>query len=576
MDSNLDKVRRQDWYFIAVFSLALLLRIIPSVKHGLPYGFDVYEFISRVLVLNEGRSVSLPHGPLFYYLQLMILKVAGYEVFFKILTFIEPLAFAFFILPPYFVSKQFKTEGNKPIYTLLYLAVTSLLVHQIGGVIIPEGLGILFYGLSVLFSMKALTTDWRWTFPAMFSGFLTAVSHHLSSFQLTLFFSSLFLSYFYYYVKYERTRSLLWLLILFSSEVVILLISSASVWNLAEEGENMLRLFLRMVSENLFLVFIMVVTAPVFPMFIMMALKFIRKCEKFTFKTFISISLVSIITVSVLTLAFSPEALPTVLWFSIPISLGFLPFAIYGLVQYCRRAAVHDALFFLAPLVTFMAEALFLLSLKDYRVLIYRIPTHIMYFTTPLAGYGLSCFSIELSSMEKKYLAGMTMAYFMLSLAFTSYPKPEFTYGIKESISYSELRLVEDAYNYSIVFNSKIDTDARLGALLMFVSCRKAFWAGNLNSWFLPSNSWLVNVSITGEPYPPEEGTLIVISDAMRKAQNGRVVNLITKPSGPLVDGVIDYLNNSPGIDKLEDVQNGAVYMLSPWKKLNRCDVESP
>jgi hypothetical protein len=97
---------------------------------------------------------------------------------------------------------------------------------------------------------------------------------------------------------------------------------------------------------------------------------------------------------------------------------------------------------------------------------------------------------------------------------------------------------------------------------------------GNLTAWFSPSNSWLVNVSVTGRPYPVENDVLIVTSDAMREAYGGRVVNLVTKPSGPLGQEAVDYLNNSPDIDRLEDVQNGAIYMLSPWKKLNRSDAE--
>ncbi|MBO3809950.1 MAG: hypothetical protein FGF50_10235, partial [Candidatus Brockarchaeota archaeon] len=254
MGSNMDRLKqRRDWYLIAVFSIAILLRVIPSVKHGLPYGFDIYEFVSRVFVLNEGVSVSLPHGPLFYYLQLAVLKAAGYDMFMKILTFFEPIVFTFFILPPYFVSKQFKTEGNKPVYTLLYLAVTSLLVHQIGGVVIPEGLGILFYGLSILFLMRALTGGWKWMLFAMLSGFLTVMSHHLSAFQLILFFSSLFLSYLYYYLKHEKNNSLFRLLVLMFATIVLLLVSSASVWSLAREEENMLRLVLTMILEKPFL-----------------------------------------------------------------------------------------------------------------------------------------------------------------------------------------------------------------------------------------------------------------------------------------------------------------------------------
>ncbi|MCX8183077.1 MAG: hypothetical protein N3F08_01465 [Crenarchaeota archaeon] len=571
MGSNMDRLKqRRDWCLVTVFSIALLLRIIPSVKYGLPYGFDVYEFVSRVFVLNEGGSVSLPHGPLFYYFQLVILKAVGYEMFMKILTFVEPLVFTFFILPPYFVSKRFKTEDNKPVYTLLYLAVINLLVHQIGGVVIPEGLGILFYGLSILFSMRALTVDWRWMFPAMLSGFLTVMSHHLSAFQLILFFSSLFLSYLYCYLKHEKTDSLSRLLVLIFTTIVLLLASSASVWNLAGWEENMLRLILSMILGKPFLLLPIAAVMLLFPIITVKIVRFVKKYRKLTFvKTFASILLFSIITPTALSIMLHPESLPTILWFTIPISLGFLPFVIHGLIQYCKKSSIYDALFFMAPLMVFMIEASFLLSLEGYRVLIHRIPTFIIYFAAPLAGYGLSCFSIELKSMEKEYLMGMMVAYFVFSLAFTSYPKPEFTYGIKESISYSELKLVEDAYSYSLLFNSKIDTDTRLGALLMFVSRRNAFWIGNLTSWFLPSNSWLVNVSVTGKPYPVANGILIVTSNAMRKTYGGRVVNLITKPSGPLGEEAIDYLNNSPGIDRLEDVQNGAIYMLSPWKKLN-------
>jgi hypothetical protein len=573
MGSNLDRLKHQDWYLISVFSIALLLRMIPPLKYGLPYGFDVYEFVSRVFVLNEEGSVSMPHGPLFYYLQLVVLKTVSYDMFMKILTFVEPLVFAFFILPPYFVSKQLKTEGNKPVYTLLYLAVTNLFVHQVGGVVIPEGLGILFYGLSILFSMRALTRSWRWMLPAMLSSFLTAMSHHLSAFQLTLFFSSLFLSYLYYYLKQEKTDSLLRLLVLMFSTIVLLLASSAYVWSLAGEEENMLRLILNMVLEKPFLLLLIMVIMFLFPIVTVKTAGFVKKYPKFTFiKTFMSVLLVGMLIPVALTLMLHPDALPTILWFTVPISLGFLPFTIHGFIQYCKKSSQYDSLFFTARLIVFMIEASALLSLGDYRVLIHRIPTFIMFFAAPLAGYGLSCFSSELRSMEKEYLAGMMIAYFIFSLASTSYPKPEFTYGIKESISYSELKLAEDAYSYSLLFNSKIDTDTRLGALLMFVSRRNAFWTGNLTSWFLPSNSWLVNVSVSGETYPVEKDVLIVISNAMMEAYSGRVVNLITKPSGPLRKEAIDYLNNSPGIDRLEDVQNGAIYMFSPWKRLNQSD----
>ena len=82
-------------------------------------------------------------------------------------------------------------------------------------------------------------------------------------------------------------------------------------------------------------------------------------------------------------------------------------------------------------------------------------------------------------------------------------------------------------------------------------------------------------MSVTGKPYPVEKGVLIVTSDAMRETYGGRVVNLITKPSGPLGEEAVDYLNNSPGIDRLEDVQNGTIYIFSPWKKLNHSSNET-
>ncbi|MEM2929601.1 MAG: hypothetical protein QW797_01910 [Thermoproteota archaeon] len=578
MGSNLGRLKqRQDWCLISVFLLAVLLRLVPSIKYGLPYGFDVYEFTSRVLMLNEQGNASLPHGPLFYYFQLIILKVLGYDMFIKILTFLEPLVFTFFILPPYFISKHFKAQGNKPVYTLLYLATTNLLVHQVGGVIIPEGFGIFFYGLSIFFSMKALTVDWRWMLPAMLSGFLTAMSHHLSALQLTLFFTSIFLSYLYYYVKYEKTDRLLRILILIFLTIILVMVSSASIWSLSGEEENMLKLLLNMILGNSFLPLIVILGVFLFPIVTINVIKFVKEYEKFTFtKTFVSVLLVSVIVPSILTIVFHPEALATTLWFTIPVSLGLLPFLIHGLIQYCRKSSVYITIFFLAPLMVFVVEASFLLSLESYRVLIHRIPTFIIYFATPLAGYGLSCFSSELGSMEKEYLAGMMVSYFILSLALTSYPRPEFAYGIKESISRSELKLVEDAYNYSILFNYKIDTDTRLGAVLMFLSHRGAAWMGNLTAWFQPSNSWLVNVSVTGKQYPFKSDVLIILSNAMRETFGGKVVNLITKPSGSISGETVDYLNNFPGVDRLEDVQDGAIYVLSSWKKLNCSNTEIP
>ncbi|MEM2980279.1 MAG: hypothetical protein QXW09_00185 [Thermoproteota archaeon] len=577
MGSNLAKLKQwQNYSLIIVFLMAVLLRMVPPIKYGLPYGFDIYEFISRVFVLNEESFVPLPHGPLFYYIQLVILKAVGYNSFIKILTFLEPIIFSFFILPLYFVSRQFKTLGNRPVYTLLYAATVNLLVHQVGGVIIPEGLGILFYGMTIFFAMKAMMGDWRWMFPAMFSGFLTAMSHHLSVFQLILFFASLFLSYFYYYLRHEKTNRILHLLILIFANILLLLASSVSVWSSMGEEENMLKLLLIMVFGNRFLPFLLVVGAVIFPIITMEVAKFVKRYEKFTFKkTFISILVVGLVIPSILAIIFRPDSLPTILWFTVPISLGFLPFAIHGFIQYCKNVSLYDTVFFLAPLMIFMVESSLLLSLEGYRTLIYRIPTFVIFFATPLAGYGLSCYSSELNSVEKEYLAGMILSYFILSLAFTSYPKPEFAYGVNESVNWSEIALAEDAYSYSLAFDAGIDTDNRLGVILMFLSHRKACWMGNITSWFLPSNSWLVNVSLSGKPYYPKEDMLILVSDSMREIFGGKVLNLVTKSSGSLSEDVMDYLNNSPGVDRLGDAHNGAIYLFS-WKKLNQSNTRPP
>ncbi|MEM2941546.1 MAG: hypothetical protein QW304_08385 [Thermoproteota archaeon] len=577
MGSNLAKLKQwQNYSLIIVFLMAVLLRMIPPIKYGLPYGFDIYEFISRVFVLNEEGFVPLPHGPLFYYIQLVILKAVGYTLFIKILTFLEPIIFSFFILPLYFVSKQFKTLENRPVYTLLYAATVNLLVHQVGGVIIPEGLGILFYGMTIFFAMKAMMGDWRWMFPAMFSGFLTAMSHHLSVFQLILFFASLFLSYFYYYLRHEKTNRLLHLLILIFANILLLLASSISVWSLMGEEENMLKLLLIMVFGNRFLPFLLVAGAVIFPIITMEVAKFVKRYEKFTFKkTFISILVVGLVVPSILAIVFRPDSLPTILWFTVPISLGFLPFAIHGFIQYCKNVSLYETVFFLAPLMIFMVESSLLLSLEGYRTLIYRIPTFVIFFATPLAGYGLSCYSSELNSVEKEYLAGMILSYFILSLASTSYPKPEFAYGVNESVNWSEIALAEDAYRYSLAFDAGIDTDNRLGVILMFLSHREACWMGNITSWFLPSNSWLVNVSLSGKPYYPKEDMLILVSDSMREIFGGKVLNLVTKSSGSLSEDVMDYLNNSPGVDRLGDAHNGAIYLFS-WKKLNQSNTRPP
>ncbi|MEM1557369.1 MAG: hypothetical protein QXT26_01590 [Thermoproteota archaeon] len=574
MGSNLGRLINQNTcQVILVFMLAVLLRITPSLKYGLPYGFDIYEFVSRVFVLNEGNSVPLPHGPLFYYLQLAILRVFGYNIFVNILIFLEPIIFTFFILPPYFISKGFKTAENEPLYTLLYLTALNLLVHQIGGVIIPEGLGLFFFGLTVFFVRKAFD-DWKWAYPTMVTSFLTAMSHHLSVFQLILFLASLFLSYLYYYVRYEKIINLLRMLVLTSSATLLLLVSSVSVWSFLGEEENMLRLLLTIVTHIRILPFILLAGAFSFPIITVEFARFVKKHGKFAFRNvFISMILIGVVIPTALTIILFPIALSTVLWFAAPISFGFLPFAVYGIIQYCKKNPLFDSLFFTAPLTLFMIEAFLLLSLENYNVLIHRLPTFIIYFATPLAGYGLSCFSNGLNSLKKEYLASMVIAYFIFSLAATSFPKPEYAYGVKESISYSEIKLAEDAYNYSMRFNVKIDTDTRLGAVLMFVSNRKANWMGNLTSWFTPSNSWLVNVSLTGEPYLFEKDVIIMVSNSMRETYYGRVINLITKPSGPLNDKVVNYLNNYPGIDRLEDVQEGALYMNHPWKKLNYSSV---
>ncbi|MGQ9691110.1 MAG: hypothetical protein ACUVQY_07615 [Thermoproteota archaeon] len=548
---------------ISIFFLAVLLRVLPPVKYGLPYGLDVYEFASRVFVLNEGRSVSLPHGPLYYYLQLTILRTVDYERFLWVLTYLEPILFTFFILPPYFLSRQLRVQGNMPLFTLLYVAVTNVIVHQVGGALIPEGLGIFFYGLTILFYFKSLNDDWRWMLPAILTGVLTTMSHHLSAFQLIVFSTSLLLPYIYYYICYRRSR-VSRLIILVFLNIMVLSVSSLIVWIIFGGEENMLKLMFDMIGERFILLVLLFPGAVVFPFLTFKIAEFVKKDGKFTFKRTLLMILMGISILGLLVSILYPNALPLILWFCIPLSLGFFPFVAHGISQYSKRTDILNVVFFLAPLMIFSVELFFLLLLKDYSVLLYRIPTFAIYFIAPLAGYGLSHLGEDFKNTGERYLAGMIVSYFLFSLALTSYPTLEFSYGVKEAISRSEITLAKDAYEYSLIFNVGIDTDNRLGNLLLFVSHMKVRWVGNITSWFLPSNSWLVNVSISGEPYYPRDDTLILFSNYMRGLFGGKFVNLATKPSYPINEKIVDFLNNSPGIDRLEDVGDGSIYMCAP------------
>ncbi|MBO3803328.1 MAG: hypothetical protein JTT11_05560, partial [Candidatus Brockarchaeota archaeon] len=164
-----------------------------------------------------------------------------------------------------------------------------------------------------------------------------------------------------------------------------------------------------------------------------------------------------------------------------------------------------------------------------------------------------------------RYAAAFVLAYSVLALASTSYPSKSYLLGLSESYSPSDLRVSEIALGM-VNRGDPIDTDVRMGNLLLYHSGRDVNWVSNVSYWTSPGlpGAWLGKSAAAGNPVPiPSTVEFILVSQDMLESNGGVVVDQPSRRFYPLPDEALGYLEKKPGVNKVADAGTALLFHVS-------------
>jgi hypothetical protein len=548
-----------------VLIISAAVRIVPALSSGRPYGFDIYDFLSRVEPgVKAGRFVTdLPQGPLLYSLlaELYVLGGIGLE---DASSFIAPVIMALSVLPAMIYTKETTGDEDVVIVAGLLAASTNVIVHQTGGTVVPEGFGVLFAGFGLTLLIRVDRKDPKDIVLLCLAMIGVVVAHHLTTLNvlLGLGLATLFLIILSARRKIdtkEAVRSvvatsllgiaalLTWKFIIprHTLEVMGLTVEAANTWTLISGG--------------------LLASLPILASCRLVLTR--RASDRLARRPF-TLSVVALgasMAIPLLLYAsgqIGSEMLRMVLYVGAPLCVVYVPLTVIGLASIVNSTIEERVIVSLVAFpVACSSLAIFLLMQPGLGTLAYRELPFILYSLLPICGVGLIDI-IRRSSPGKRYVTAFIVAYSILALASTAYPPRSYLLGLSELYQPSDLRIADITAGI-VPSKSPIDTDLRLGNALFYYSGRDVDWVSNVTYWTNPGPAWLGKSAMAGSPLEvPANVSFILISESMLKSNGGVVVDLLSRRLYPLPDVARDYLNEDPGISKVADTGTATLYQI--------------
>jgi len=545
-----------------VLITSVAVRLVPGLSYRQPYGFDIYDLMSRAVpALAAGKFMTdLPQGPLLYSL-LSEFAILGGVSLETISSFLAPSILALSVLPAMIYTKKAFKDEPAAIVSGLLAATTNVIVHQTGGTVVWEGLGTLFAGFALTFLIQANLRDPKAIALLCMAVVGTLVSHHLTTMNVLLGFGVAALLLIAR--RGVRSRDVykpilltillgvaslsIWMFVIpkYTIEVIGLTAANANIWTLLGGG---------VLSATAILASYRAVTAR-------------RARELWITRPFTLGLLVFLASVAIpLLLHFSgyinAEILMTILYLGVPICVVYVPLFVIGLTSAINCRTDGRLLTFLLAFPTAcFSLTTFLIFQPGLGVLAYREVSFMLYSLLPIEGLGLMEI-VRRGTPARRYIVAFIVAYSILALASTSYPSRSYLMGLDEAYRPSDLRVSEIAVNV-IPGTSSIDTDIRIGNLILYFSGREVNWVSNVTYWTSPGPVWLGKSAAAGRPLDiPSNVSFIIISDTMLKSKGGIVVDLLSRRLYPLPDEALAYLDRKPGVSRIADAGTALIFQV--------------
>jgi len=541
-----------------ILIMSISVRLVPGASIGLPYGFDVYDVVSRIRsAMSTGKfETSMPQGPMLYSLlcELVILGGISPEA---TMSIVAPALLSLIVIPAILYARKSVKDEFAAIIGGILASSTNLIVHQTGGTVVPEALGILFAGFFLSLFVQKNWKDRKIAVLLSFAALGTLASHHLTTLNVLFGIGIVILFKIISDGKRGSVRSevrkmmpifiplglaalLIWKFVApqHTLEVVNLTLAGASGLTLAVGG-----------------FFAAFVVSMACRMIYRRRASFYLAEKPFIFAIITFCASLAILLIFHLVGGMGMDMLRMILYVGVPISVVYVPLSVTGLV-YTVNSRIDDHS--LACLMAFptacLSLAMFLVLQPGFGTLAYREVSFMLYSILPVTGIGLAEI-IRKASPAKRYVAAFVLAYSVLALASTSYPSRSYLIGLSESYAPSDLRISEIVVNITCQ-GEKIDTDVRMGNLLLYYSGRDINWVSNVSYWTSPGppGAWLGKSAMAGHPVPiPSNVEYILVSEEMLESNGGVVVDQPSRRFYPLPDAALRYLEEKPGISKVAD-----------------------
>ncbi|MGQ9513630.1 MAG: hypothetical protein ACUVTL_01025 [Thermoproteota archaeon] len=550
-----------------ILIISIAIRIAPSISTGLPYGFDVYDMMSRIRsTLETGKFEYLPQGPMFYSLlcELIILGGISPETTSSIIV---PVIFSLSVIPIILYTKKSTGDRSAAIVAGMMASSTNVIVHQTGGTVVPEGLGILFAGFVLLTLVQTNLKDMRLIVLLSFALIGTIASHHLTTMNVIL---GIGVATLFMIIQYSKRRligrdvqKILLLLLLLGFGVLMMwsLIMpqhTLEVINLTLENSSSLQIIIGGSLATFAIAAMCRTINRRRASFFLMERPFVFSILVFfaSISTPIALNLAGII---------DSDMLRIILYVGAPLSIVYLPLVVSGFLSIFKRKIEDRSLSCLVAFPTAcLSLALFLIFQPGFGILAYREVAFMIYSILPMAGIGLVEI-IRKASPANRYATAFILAYSVLVLASTSYPSRSYLLGLNEAYVPSDLRISEIVVN-AVNRGASIDTDVRMGNLLLYHSGRDINWISNVSYWTNPGplGGWLGKSAMIGHPVSiPQNIKFILVSEDMLKSKGGVVVDQPSRRFYPLPDEALLYLERKPGVSKVVDSGKAFLFQIA-------------
>jgi len=522
-----------------IYGIALLVRLIPAVQFGYPYAYDVWEDIGRVaMILTYGHpKMTLPHGPLFYFLLADACLVFGTNLL-TTFTYFMPFTTAFVIVTIFLLTKRFIGDARAGLYAALISATGGIFAHWTG-LCVPEALGLVFaaYVIYLLFEVMNKGGLRKVLLLLIFLA-VTLLTHHMTTFLLLL--SIIVLST---AIVFSKPKGLnLWVPVILSIFFILAAFAwwrfSVSPWTI-----EVMRLILAAASSMIWAGVIFAAIPVLFTLVVVLKWKPILPRREVLTGTLVALTFTISLSVIIFILAaLTSYSLPLayVPYYLVPFVLvDFFP-ALVGLITILNQTEARwKRMFAMAWCAAPVASIFFLTSASYWFVLSYRHTSFILLGGFPLVGLGYLRLS-QLGHYRWRPVQGIVFAYMAILLVFSAFPSPEFAFGHEEAYYRPELSAANWAGEHFLKSNS-IDSDHRMGILLRYTTSQFV-WLGN-------ASSWVGNVSQTGVVYPVESSIqYLVITNSMIQYS---VTDGVEQEGKPLPASTLRFLDRTPNINRI-------------------------